>query len=343
MPGKGVDILIIDDPIKGSDAMSEVARAKVIEWFRNTAFSRLDSKEKSVIIVIAQRTHEGDLPGFLLETDPDWTHLNIPAIAVEEISYPIGDGEFYVRPEGEALHAARESLETLSKIKNTIGSSNFATQYQQNPLPLDGNMVKQEWFKTYKTLPAASRIIQSWDTATETGAGKSYSVGITAAITENACFITDVVWGRMKFPDLKQEVIRQVQKHAPDLILVEKAASGIALLQELTESTNLPLKPVIPRLDKETRFSQITGQIEGGRLFVPEEAPWKSEFLSQLFAFPNGKYDDMVDALSQLLRWFAYHQPKGPLMTVITNVGRGSVRDRYAERMGGSVFGNLFR
>jgi hypothetical protein len=43
--------------------------------------------------------------------------------------------------------------------------------------------------------------------------------------------------------------------------------------------------------------------IEAGQLFLSEEAPWLAEFKSELLAFPNGRFDDQVDALTQLLAW----------------------------------------
>jgi hypothetical protein len=38
-------------------------------------------------------------------------------------------------------------------------------------------------------------------------------------------------------------------------------------------------------------------------LILPKSAPWLDEFLLEYRAFPGGKYDDQVDALSQFLNW----------------------------------------
>jgi hypothetical protein len=44
LTGLGGNLIIIDDPLKLGDAMSEAVRARVIEWYRSTLLSRGDDK-----------------------------------------------------------------------------------------------------------------------------------------------------------------------------------------------------------------------------------------------------------------------------------------------------------
>ena len=60
---------------------------------------------------------------------------------------------------------------------------------------------------------------------------------------------------------------------------------------------------VRPEFDKITRLSSQSAVIEAGRVFLPEKALWLDEFKSEMMAFPNGKFDDQVDSLSQMLNW----------------------------------------
>ena len=41
-------------------------------------------------------------------------------------------------------------------------------------------------------------------------------------------------------------------------------------------------------------------------VYLPEKAAWLAAFESELAAFPNGKHDDQVDALTQFLRTLDY-------------------------------------
>ena len=50
LTGRGADIIIIDDPLKADDALSESRRRSVNEWYDNTLRSRLNSQEMGAII-----------------------------------------------------------------------------------------------------------------------------------------------------------------------------------------------------------------------------------------------------------------------------------------------------
>ena len=89
LTGRGADLIVIDDPLKAEDAMSEPARKRVIDWYGGTLVSRLNDKEKGPIVVVMQRLHEDDLAGHLLTMD-GWHHLDLPAIALEDREIPIG-------------------------------------------------------------------------------------------------------------------------------------------------------------------------------------------------------------------------------------------------------------
>src|SRR6516165_4349813 len=120
LTGRGGDILIIDDPIKANDANSVVALEGAIDWFRNTALSRLDNPGESLIIVTMQRLHVNDLSGILIESG--WPKLVLPAIATEPMDYVLADGEVYHRPVGELLQPDRDSMEALEEIRREVGS-----------------------------------------------------------------------------------------------------------------------------------------------------------------------------------------------------------------------------
>jgi hypothetical protein len=81
LTGRGGDIIIIDDPLKPDDALSETKRSAANHWFANTLLSRLDDKRTGAIVVVMQRVHMDDLTGFLLSQSDEWEVLSLPAIA----------------------------------------------------------------------------------------------------------------------------------------------------------------------------------------------------------------------------------------------------------------------
>ena len=151
--GRGADFIIIDDPLKAEDGASETARKRVIDWYHGTLSTRLNDKERGVIILVMQRLHQEDLAGFVIERG-GWHELSLPAIATDDQAVPVGPHEMYHRKAGSILHPERESRETLERIKAEIGSLQFSAQYQQSPVPPEGNLVRREWFRTYDTAPS---------------------------------------------------------------------------------------------------------------------------------------------------------------------------------------------
>src|SRR5206468_10544181 len=128
LTGRGADYLIIDDPLKPDEAMSDTERQRVNDWYDHTLLTRLNDKRNGRIIVIMQRLHEDDLVGHLLEK-ADWRVLRFPAIADADETYtircPFGDALTYTRHEGEVFHPGREDRGPLDQIPLTLGSYNF--------------------------------------------------------------------------------------------------------------------------------------------------------------------------------------------------------------------------
>jgi predicted phage terminase large subunit-like protein len=82
-------------------------------------------------------------------------------------------------------------------------------------------------------------------------------------------------------------------------VLIEDKASGQSLVQDMRQSTRLPVLPVKVDSDKVSRAHVVVPSVEAGRIFAPAEAPWLEAFLNELAAFPKGQHDDIVDAFTQ--------------------------------------------
>ena len=138
LTGRGADIILIDDPLKPEEALSEAQRQAANDWFDHTLYSRLNDKRHGAIVIIMQRLHEDDLVGHVLGQE-QWEILSFPAIAEKDEEHRIEtilQPKCFRRRQGEALHPDREPLEVLDRIRRTIGEYNFAGQYQQSPAPL---------------------------------------------------------------------------------------------------------------------------------------------------------------------------------------------------------------
>jgi predicted phage terminase large subunit-like protein len=113
-------------------------------------------------------------------------------------------------------------------------------------------------------------------------------------------YLLEVLRDRLLYPDLKAQAIAQAKKHRPDVILIEEPGLGRTLIKDL-KAAGFKAIGVSPEGDKLTRVSIQLEKFANGQVFFPREAPWLVDLESELFAFPNGRYDDQVDALVQAL------------------------------------------
>jgi predicted phage terminase large subunit-like protein len=313
MRGFGGDMIILDDPLKGIEMISKAERTRVAEWYDSVVVGRLNNKNEGVIILIMQRIHEDDLVGHVMERE-EWVELKIPAIAPERQSYLVGRGLYYPREAGEVIQAERESREHLDQVLRSIGSYNFAAQYQQEPVPLAGNLFRRAWFQRYQ--PDVTRefdqVVQSWDTGITGDESSDYSVCTTWGIIGQDCYLIDVFRRQLEYPDLKRHVIALAERHRPTTILIEAAGTGRPLVQELRRETELRPIAVKVKGDKEVRAISSQAKVEGGHVLLLDGAPWLSIYLDEMAAFPGGRHDDQVDSTTQFLRWMIARSQPAP-------------------------------
>jgi hypothetical protein len=109
LTGRGADIIIIDDPLKPEEALSEAHRRAANEWFDHTLYSRLNDKQMGAIILIMHRLHEDDLVGHVTAQE-DWDIVRFPAIAEADETHVIDTSagpRIFTRRQGEPLHPGR--------------------------------------------------------------------------------------------------------------------------------------------------------------------------------------------------------------------------------------------
>lgn len=314
LTGRGAQFIVIDDPIKSIDALSDTIRNGTNVWFDQTVLSRLNDKTDGVVIVIMQRLHVEDLAGHLIARG-GWTVLDLPAIAETDEVIPLGLGKVKRRRAGELLHPEREPMQVLDELKAGLGSSGFAAQYQQQPVPAGGNLIDWAWFRRFEARPPRQRyesIVQSWDTASKAGEMNDYSVCTTWLVQENTYYLLDLHRERLDMPGLRRRAIELHDRYRPEAVLIEDKASGTALIQELRYTTGIPVIEIEPEGDKVTRAGAQAMRIEGGQVYLPVAAPWLDELQREVLAFPHSTFDDQVDSISQFLIYMVEQQRNEP-------------------------------
>lgn len=304
--GKGAHILIIDDPLKNAEeANSKTIRDKIHEWFKSTAYTRLEPG--GAIILIMTRWHEDDLAGRLIEEmkhgGEKWEVINLPAIA--ETNDQLG------RNPGEALWPERFPVEALNEIQEAIGLYWWNALYQQHPQASDGTYFKRQYFRYFaiqgdmyalqkpegiKLVPTKScMIFQTCDPAGSTKTTADYFVLATWARTpQNDLLLLDILRTHLEGPDQPNLFKQASLRWKPAFQGVEDKSMGLTLYQMLVRE-GLPIRRLTADVDKVTRALPAAARMEAGTFYFLAGAPWLQEYEMELIAFNKGAHDDQVD------------------------------------------------
>jgi hypothetical protein len=200
--------------------------------------SRLNSQEDGAIIIVQQRLHADDLVAHVRQHEK-WNVVSLPAIAEQDWERrfwtPYGSRQVRRKP-GDILQRALLSPEKLEVQRRGMTEYNFAAQYQQDPQPPSGVIVKRDWLKFYTPEEKPDRfdqVFQAWDTAVKNTELADYSVCTTWGVKSRKLYLLDVFRRKVEFPDLKRAVRQQAELHEPQTVLIEDKSSGSSLIQDL--------------------------------------------------------------------------------------------------------------
>ena len=296
IPGKRANVFIIDDPIKPDEALSDVKRTAINNWYENTVASRLFNPLQDAIIIIMQRTHEDDLCGMLLEkmdngTGEQWDTVILPAIATERDDH---------RAVGEPLQKNRYPIEALELIKKSYGEANFSTQYQQEPVNKDAQEFHEEFFQYWDTLPGGYHEIYTLvDPAFSKKETADFSCIITGAFINQKLYILEISNIKADAYELVEKIIYHVRKWGSVKVGVEAVQAqrviGQILKKKLMEAAlHSSVHEVSQRGEKEMKIRKLIPLIRNNMIY------WKKEMTDlelQLIKFPRGRHDDIIDCL----------------------------------------------
>lgn len=246
------------------------------------------------------------------------------------------------KAEGELLCPARLDMAATKALKHDMTAADYSAQFQQDPTTDGGLILKQEYWKPWvnppwrsdpgaqRAIPECFQVIQLYDTAFEEGEENDYSARLTLGIfrytgevltkvrrpdgrvietpvkqpPRNAALLVGAWREKIGFPELREEAKRSYEKVKPDWVLVEKKASGHALIKELKRA-GIPVKAV--KIDgdgdKIARAHTASLALEKGCVFYLPQSTFAQPVMKECADFPNGEYDDWVDCFLMGLMW----------------------------------------
>jgi predicted phage terminase large subunit-like protein len=335
--GERGDFAIVDDPHNILEAESDAKRHEVETWFLEVLPTRLNDPEKSSIIVIMQRVHEGDVSGLIFEKELGYVSLVLPMEFEPEhkCTTVIGfqDPRVY---ENELLFVERFPRSVVERDKRALGPYATASQFQQIPAPRGGGMFKRVWWNFYQDVggsrpklctdrPTFPKIeLEDFDLLCLTidaafkknvkellkESSKGSRVGMLVVGFLGAMIHVIDDWTQMmSFHETIANARRILGldntwkgKSYPEIgsVFVELKANGQAIVDTLV--TEVPgVIGIEPEGGKESRAHAIEPRVRAGQVLLPEGPAWVEPFVSEFALFPSTARDDRVDALSQAI------------------------------------------
>ncbi len=297
LTGRGADLMLIDDYVKNAEAaLSESQRKSVWEWFKSTAYTRLEPGAS--LVILATRWGQLDLIGMCLRDMPNenWKVINLPALA--EANDPLG------REPGEALWPERYSRERLLLIKEAIGDYWWQAMYQQQPLASMGGADLGDKIKTISSEdlpdPLHCKRVRAWDlSATEGGGDWSAGPLLSRHLTSGDVIIQDMARFQ-KSPMNTEIMVTTNAEHDGHGVMVrmeqEPGSSGVTVIDHYKEllagysfSGEKATGPI------EVRAGPFLAACESGKIKMVK-APWNQTLRDEINGFPDGEHDDQLVA-----------------------------------------------
>lgn len=286
--------IVIDDPLKPDDALSDNIRESVNRRFETTIRNRVNSR-KTPIIIIMQRLHEHDLCGYLQEVEPDeWTVLSLPAIQRDE------QGKEY------SLWPEKYTLEELNKLQE-VSSFVFETQYMQNPTPMEGLMYRK--FKTYDIIPKVRKMTRcNYTDVADTGG--DYLCSVCYEEHSDALYVTDVLYTKKPVEYTEQAMAQMLDKRNIDHCIIESNNGGRIFMRNVERITReygnnrTAFRPYTQKANKASKIYHRANEVNNLVIFPSDwERRWP-EFARDVKSFrKEGRNlnDDAPDVLSEMV------------------------------------------
>lgn len=291
--------IVIDDPIKPADALSDNNREAVNLHFETTIRNRVNSRNTPIIIIM-QRLHEHDLCGYLMELEPDeWEVLSVPCISYNE------DGE------EEALWPFKHTIEELHKIESA-NQFVFDTQYMQNPKPLEGLMYSK--LRTYEILPMEQSIRKNYTDTADKGA--DFLCSVCYVETPSGMYVTDVLYTDKPMEYTEVKTAEMLLINGTQLVKVESNNGGEGFARNVEKNVRLQGTPVALKmrftsffqgLNKNVRIFSHSAEVQNLIYFPSDwETRWP-QFAQAVKGYRKvgrNAHDDAPDVLTGMVENF---------------------------------------
>lgn len=330
--GVGCNYMVIDDPLKPMEALSDTIRNSTNENIRSTLLNRFDDKRIGKLLMVMQRVHEDDPTGNLLK-DGGIVHLKLPGETKTHIHVTLPTPSKLLEwdmPADSLLFEARLSREILDQLRLDMGEYHYAGQILQEPVPIGGGEFRDNWIQYYEEgviKPAKMNVVILCDPAGGDDMNKKKkktsdwtAFMVVGLANDNNYYVLDIVRDRLN-PSDRVDVLFTLHRKwnalcgKPPKVGYEKYGmmtdTHYLRDKQRREGYMFPLIELGGHMIKEERIRRLIPDMQQGRWYFPASLIYVDNdgrrfdlvqelVKSELASFPRGRFDDMIDALSRI-------------------------------------------
>lgn len=278
LTGYGIDIAIIDDPVKNRvEAESATYRARLSDWKNDVLTTRIEPGGS--IFAFMTRWHPDDLIGELVSEG--YEYINLPALDADE----------------QPLWPERWSREAMMLRREEVGDYTWSSLYQGQPRPRGAAVFND--VHTYESLPVVYRVAGGVDSAYSQKKTSDFSAYVKMLRAGDRYYVVDAARVREPMPQFKARLWVVHSAHPSMRWRWYVATSELGAADLLADGENAaPVRGEVAKADKFIRALQYAAAWNAGKVLLPRIAPWLNDFVAEHAGFTgvNDKRDDLVDA-----------------------------------------------
>lgn len=278
--GRGCSVLVVDDPIKSrEDALSSLMRDKAYDTIAEI-HGRLSPGGS--VFIIASRFHSDDPTGRFLAKG--FTHIHMPAI--------IDEGLPTERPLWE-----QRPLDYLRQRRREVGEYLWLANFMGQPPEMAGGL-----FRTipprYETEQDGLRVVIGIDLAYSDKKAADHSAIVALGEKAGLYYVLHVDRFRSRIDEARHR-IRFFLNRFPGAEMYSYVSGAEKGPIHLLIEDGITIQPIPARYNKSVRAQRCAEEWSQGRIHVPHDALWLSEFMDEVRSFTgeDGGMDDQVDAM----------------------------------------------
>ena len=203
----------------------------------------------------------------------------------------------------------------IESAKRNMSSFAFRQEFMASFEALGGELFKEDWVKFSEDEPERGDYYIAIDLAgfEDEGAKKVKNKRLdntaisVVKVNEDGWYVQEIIYGRWDVKETAKKIFDAVKKYEPVATGIEKGIAKQAVMPYLSDI--MRRTQTFFRVDELTHGNKkktdrivwsLQGRFENGYVKL-NKGEWNSEFLDQLFQFPNPMvHDDLVDSLSYI-------------------------------------------